>query len=227
MSPGEDAARGEVNKYEVNIMHISDGVLSLPVVVISWAITMILLVITLWRAEKSGGIAEQIPKLSVMTGAFFVASLVHVPIGPTSVHLILNGLLGVVLGLLSYPAMFIGLTLQALLFQHGGITVIGVNTMVMGIPALISYAVFKKGYKIKVPLSVLGGLCGALAIIFSVLLMAIVLITTGEEFLTVAKLAVVAHIPIMVVEAIITGFVVAYLAKIKPELLPINLGDRK
>jgi len=208
-------------------MHISDGVLSLPVVVIGWTITAILLVITLWRAEKSGGIAEQIPKLSVMTGAFFVASLVHVPIGPTSVHLILNGLLGVVLGLLSYPAMFIGLTLQALLFQHGGITVIGVNTMNTGIPALISYGVFKMGYKKGISLPILGGLCGALAVVFTVLLLSLVLITTGEEFLAVAKLAAIAHIPIMVVEAIITGFVVAYLAKVKPELLPINLGDRK
>ena len=208
-------------------MHISDGVLSLPVIAAGWIITATLLVITLRWAKKSGGIAEQIPKLSVMTGAFFVASLIHISIGPTCVHLILNVLLGVVLGLLSYPAMFIGLTLQALLFQHGGVTTIGVNTMNVGIPALISYAVFKVGYKKGISLPVLGGLCGALATIFTVVLLAIVLVTTGEEFVGVAKLAALAHVPIMIIEAIITGFVVTYLAKVKPELLPIDPGDRR
>ncbi len=208
-------------------MHISDGVLSLPVVAAGWIITVALLVITLRWGERDKSIAEQIPKLSIMTGAFFVASLIHVSVGPTSVHLILNGLLGVVLGVLSYPAMFIGLTLQALLFQHGGLTVIGVNTMIMGVPGLVSYAVFKTGYKMNISLTALGALCGALATVLAVILLAVVLVTTGEEFVAVAKLAAVAHVPIMIVEAIVTGFVVAYLAKVKPELLPVDLGDKR
>lgn len=208
-------------------MHISDGVLSLPVVAAGWIITVALLVITLRWGKRDKSIAEQIPKLSIMTGAFFVASLIHVSVGPTSVHLILNGLLGVVLGVLSYPAMFIGLTLQALLFQHGGLTVLGVNTMIMGIPGLISYAVFKTGYKRNISLAALGALCGALATVLAVILLAVVLVTTGEEFVAVAKLAAVAHVPIMIVEAIVTGFVVAYLAKVKPELLPVDLGDKR
>ena len=208
-------------------MHISDGVLSLPVVAAGWIITVALLVITLRWGERDKSIAEQIPKLSIMTGAFFVASLIHVSVGPTSVHLILNGLLGVVLGVLSYPAMFIGLTLQALLFQHGGLTVIGVNTMIMGVPGLVSYAVFKTGYKMNISLTALGALCGALATVLAVILLAVVLVTTGEEFVAVAKLAAVAHVPIMIVEAIVTGFVVAYLAKVKPELLPVDIGDKR
>jgi len=208
-------------------MHISDGVLSLPIVAAGWIITVALLAITLWWGERDKNIAEEIPKLSIMTGAFFVASLIHVSVGPTSVHLILNGLLGVVLGVLSYPAMFIGLTLQALLFQHGGLTVLGVNTMIMGIPGLISYAVFKTGYKRNISLTALGALCGALATVLAVILLAVVLVTTGEEFIAVAKLAAVAHVPIMIVEAIVTGFVVAYLAKVKPELLPVDIGDKR
>jgi len=199
----------------------------LPVVAAGWIITVALLVITLRWGERDKSIAEQIPKLSIMTGAFFVASLIHVSVGPTSVHLILNGLLGVVLGVLSYPAMFIGLTLQALLFQHGGLTVIGVNTMIMGVPGLVSYAVFKTGYKMNISLTALGALCGALATVLAVILLAVVLVTTGEEFVAVAKLAAVAHVPIMIVEAIVTGFVVAYLAKVKPELLPVDIGDKR
>ena len=52
-----------------------------------------------------------------------------------------------------------------------------------------------------------------------IILLAVALITTGEEFLGVAKLAVVAHIPIVIVEGIIVGFCVAFLARVKPEIL--------
>ncbi|RLG25083.1 cobalt transporter CbiM [Methanosarcinales archaeon] len=206
-------------------MHISDGVLSLPVIAVGWGVTLTLLAITLWRSKDN--IVEQIPKISVMTGAFFIASLIHIPIPPTSVHLILNGLLGVVLGVFAYPAMFIGLTLQALLFQHGGITTIGVNTMNVGVPALIAYGIFRMGCSRNISKTLLGAICGGLAVLITAVLLAVCLITTGDEFQDVAKVAVAAHIPIMVIELIITGSVVAFLAKVKPEMLPINKEDKR
>ena len=93
------------------------------------------------RAARRGGDGtsvrdEEIPRIALMTAAFFVASLIHVPIGPTSVHLLLNGLLGVIVGRRAPLAVLLGLTLQAVLFGHGGFTTIGVNTCVMALPAL-------------------------------------------------------------------------------------------
>jgi len=204
-------------------VHISDGVLSSPVIAAGFGITLVLLGITLWWGTREGDITEQIPKLSVMAGAFFVASLINVPVPPTCVHLILNGLMGVVLGALSYPAIFIGLTLQALLFQHGGITTIGINTVIMGVPALITYGIFRIGYRKGVPLTLLGTVCGGLAVFLSVIFLAVSLITTGEEFMAIAKLTAIAHIPIVIIEAVVTGSVVTFLAKVKPELLPIDM----
>ena len=55
-----------------------------------------------------------IPRIALMTAAFFVASLIHVPIGPTSVHLLLNGLVGVLLGWRSALAIAVGLLLHGL-----------------------------------------------------------------------------------------------------------------
>jgi cobalt/nickel transport system permease protein len=151
-----------------------------------------------------------------------------VPVPPTSVHLVLNGLMGVVLGALSYPAIFIGLTLQALLFQHGGITTIGINTMNMGIPALLAYGIFKIGYQKGIPLALIGAVSGGFAVFIAVIFLAMSLVTTGEEFMDIARLTAIAHMPIVIIEAIVTGSVVGFLAKVKPELLPIDMdGDRK
>jgi cobalt/nickel transport system permease protein len=208
-------------------MHISDGVLSFSVIVAGWAIALALNAVILWSCKCKHNMAEEIPKISIMTGAFFVASLVHVSIGPTSVHLLLNGLLGVVLGIMAFPAMLVGLTLQAFLFQHGGITTVGINNVMMGVPALLAYATFRFGYRKGINPSLLGALCGSLGIFLSGILLALMLISTGEEFREIAYVVIMAHIPVMVIEGVITGSVVTFLLKVRPELLPLDKGDMR
>ena len=191
------------------MVHISDGVLSPEVWISGYILTSIILFFTTRRMR-----VEDVPKVSIVTSAFFVASLIHVPIGPTSAHLILNGLVGVLLGCYSYPAIFVGLLLQALLFQHGGITTLGINTLDMGIPALISYRIFKlKANPINA-----GFACG-LAVFLAVLLTSLVLILSGKEFYEFAEIFFVAHIPIAIVEAIVSFFVVSMLMKVRGEMV--------
>ncbi|WP_462272246.1 cobalt transporter CbiM [Methanohalophilus sp.] len=205
-------------------MHISDGVLSTTVITGGWVITIVIAILSFWWRYREVDVVEEIPKFSVMTAAFFVASLIHIPLGPTSVHLIFNGLVGVILGPLAYVAMLVGLTLQAFLFQHGGVTTIGVNTMNVGIPALLCFYIFKKGINYGFSEKIMGGISGALAVFFTTILLSISLLTTGEEFLGVAGVAAAAHFPVMIIEGIVTASVVTYLAKVKPELLPVKLN---
>lgn len=208
-------------------MHISDGVLPAQVVAAGWVLTILLLAATIGLSNKKGNISEQIPKLSVVTGAFFAASLINVPVPPTSVHLILNGLVGVMLGLLAFPSIFVGLTLQALLFQHGGVTTIGINTLNMGVPALLACGIFRAGAKKGILKrgvfgGVLGALSGGTAVILGTIFLALSLFSAGEAFTSVAKVVAASHIPIIIIEAVITGAAVSFLAKVKPELLPLD-----
>ncbi len=214
------------------MVHISDGILSLPVLAAGWAITIALIAIALWWSKRKGSIVEEIPKLSVMTAAFFVASLIHLAVGPTSVHLILSGLMGIILGILAYPAIFIGLVLQAFLFGHGGVTVLGVNTIDMGVPALVAYGIFKAGNKLIPSKSLaskaglLGALVGGFAVALAVSLTAGMLFTLGKGYEWAIKALIIYHIPIIVIEGVIVGSVVAFLVKVKPELIE-GLGGEK
>ena len=208
-------------------IHISDGVLSWQVLAVGWGISGVILFLTLRRIK-----VEEIPKLSVITAVFFVASLFHFPVGPTSVHFILNGLVGVILGSLSYPSIFIGVLLQAFLFGHGGVTVIGVNTVDMGIPALLVYGIFKVVNKFirsksSISFGLLGSLVGGLAVAMGVALCALMLYTTGAQFTNVIKALILFHIPIILIEAAVVGSVVSFLFKVKPEILKIKLPDTK
>ncbi len=203
------------------MVHISDGVLSGEVLAAGWAVTVGILILTLRKLR-----AEEIPKLSLITAAFFVASLVHIPIGPTSVHLVMNGLVGVTLGYAAFISIFIGLVLQAFLFGHGGITVIGVNSVNMGVPALAAYALFRMGNKKKKSqAALLGGLASGLAVALAVLLTALAIYSTGEEFSGVVAALLTAHIPIIILEAVVVGSTVSFLFKVKPEMLKLEVRE--
>jgi len=197
-------------------MHISEGVLSAPVLVTGVILTAAGVSLGLKKMDY-----EKIPEVAVLTSAFFVASLIHVPIGPSSAHLVLNGLIGLLLGWPAFSAILVGLSLQALLFQFGGITSLGVNTFNMAFPAIVSFylfRIFNRRYNRYLLVSS-GFLCGVVGILGSALLVALSLVTTGEAFLTAAKLIVIVHLPVMIIEGVITATAVVSLNKVRPELL--------
>jgi len=92
-------------------MHISEGICSPPVLAAGAGLAVLGAALGL-----KGLKTESIPKVGVLSSAFFVASLIHVPIGPVSVHLVLNGLMGLLLGWASFPANLVALLLQGVLF---------------------------------------------------------------------------------------------------------------
>lgn len=197
-------------------MHISDGVLSAPVWIGGYMVSAFIVAASTRKMKP-----EDIPKMAVMTSVFFVASLIHIPIGPTSVHLILNGLVGIILGPMAFVSILLGLTLQALLFQHGGITTIGANSVMMGVPALLAYRLFnlRQRFHFRANEAIFAGFAGASGVFLGTLILAMLLVTTGSEFIGVAKYAALAHLPVMVIEAIMSGFIVLFIAKVRPEIL--------
>lgn len=197
-------------------MHIAEGVLSLPILASGTVIATTGTVIGLKKLEY-----QDMPKVAVLSSTFFVASLIHVPVGPTSAHLILNGMAGIILGYSAFPALLLALLLQAVLFQFGGFTALGVNTATMATPAVLCYIIFKPMvvHKIRYISAIAGFLSGFMSVLLSSILVALALALSGEVFITVARMIVVVHIPIMVIEGIITGFVIFFLRRVKPELL--------
>ncbi len=198
-------------------MHISEGILATHVLAGGAVLTAVGMGVALKKLKN-----EEIPKVGVLSAAFFVAGLIHVPVGAVSVHLVLNGLVGLILGWLAFPAIFVGLLLQSVMFQYGGITAIGVNTFNMAFPALLSYLLFwrivSKTSKNTI-CSIAAFIAGALAILLSGILVGFSLYLTGEAFLPAAKILVAGHVPVMLIEGIITAACVTFLKKVKPELL--------
>jgi cobalt/nickel transport system permease protein len=207
-------------KEGIFLMHISEGVLSAPVLISGAALAAVGTGIGLKRLEY-----DQIAKAGMLSAAFFVASLVHIPIGPSNAHLILNGLLGLLLGWGAFPAILVALVLQAVFFQFGGITTLGVNTVIMALPAVFCFLIFGRlVHKNSGTASIAAFACGFLSVLLSGLFVAVSLIFTDENFLEVSGIIIAAHIPVMIIEGIVTVICVVFLRKVKPEMLSGNLN---
>jgi cobalt/nickel transport system permease protein len=200
------------------MVHISDGIIAPWLMGTGWVVSAGLLAFGLAKMKM-----EDIPKLSVITAAVFVASLIHFQVGPTSVHLVLNGFAGVTLGILSFPCMVVSIIMQVFLFQHGGVTTIGINALNMGVPALIAFLIFRTGMGLNLNLQrkevLFGTIAGGIAVTLSVTMLAVELLITGSEFTEVTTFIVFAHIPVIIIEAIFTGVMAGFFAKVKPEML--------
>ena len=198
-------------------MHISEGILTAPVLISGGVIAATGTIIGLKKVTY-----DQIMPTALLSSAFFVASLIHVPLGPGSIHLVLNGLLGIILGWTSFPAILIALFLQAIFFQFGGLVVLGVNTVTMAVPALCCSYLARPGLNNSKLRPIAAFCAGGLAILLSSLLMALALALSDSGFLATAKVIVVANVPIMIIEGCITMFTVTFLARVQPEILDID-----
>lgn len=197
-------------------MHINEGVLAAPVLVGCGALAAAGVAAGISRLDE-----KSMVQTAVVSSALFVATLIRVPMGPSSVHLILNGLAGMLLGWRVFPAFAVAFFLQAILFGVGGFSTLGVNVVMMATPGLAL------GLALR-PVAQRGGaraafwsgaVAGALAILLSGVLLAAILLTTGQEFRNAAALVLAAHVPVMLVEGLVTGGAVAFLKRVRPEAL--------
>src|SRR3989304_3842158 len=106
-------------------MHISDGVLSPYIVGIGWALALPTLAVSVRRLRT-----DQVGVYGVVAAAFFACSTIHVPLGPFSMHLVLNGMAGLLLGWGALTVVTVGLLLQALLIGFGGLIGLGVKFLI-------------------------------------------------------------------------------------------------
>lgn len=205
-------------------VHLSDGAITDAWIYGGDIGAAVLVLIALWRLPE-----DEIPRIGVLTAAFFVGSAIslRLPVLPASVHLLLNGLVGVLLRRRAGLAIAIGMTMQFFLFAHGGFSTIGINTCIVGIPALVAGWLFPLVRRVGVPPFAAGCLLGLFTAAATVFGDYFVLVLGGkvEDWVNLARLILLANLPVVVIEGLIVGFVVQYLNKVRPEMLNTRKRD--
>lgn len=212
-------------------MHLSEGVLHTPVLLAGVVFAVVGVAVGLRRLES-----ERLPLTALFAAAFFVAGTIHVPVGIGSVHLILNGMAGLFLGWAVFPAFLIALLLQVLFFSFGGFAVLGVNLCVMALPAVAAHYVLRGYLKPDMgPMAKLfAGLgAGIIGVGGAGVLASLVLaLDGGKHYQDLIALLLLSHLPVFVLDGIISYGVISLLSKMYPSALQsigmsLNVDDTK
>ena len=199
-------------------MHISEGILKAEIIIPATVVAGVWVAYLLYRLNF-----KDIPKIACMSAIFFVASFIHIPLGPTAIHLILGGLVGAFLGVNAIIAIFVGLLLQALFFGYGGISVLGVNLLMIAVPTIFARYFVKLSFKEQKYQKIYRYICwflvGFIPLLCSSLILSGVLVLNGKEFLAISGLALAANFPLMIVEGIISLFAISFIYRVNKELL--------
>src|SRR5258706_2564976 len=217
--------------YSPQPMHIADGFLNLYVSLVCWVITAITISMAVSRTNKSLG-EKQVPLMGVMAAFIFAAQMINFPVaGGTSGHLLGGALAAIMLG--PWAGMLVMtavIAVQGLLFQDGGLLVMGANILNMGlVTCAIGYGLYRttSGGSRMLKLSA-AGIAAWISVIAVALFTALQLWLSGTAQLQVVIPAMLfVHAFIGLGEAIITVAALSFVLQSRPDLLGENSESAK
>ena len=198
-------------------MHIADGVLTLEATVSVTALSAVFL----YGAFKSLP-QEKVAIAASMSALFFIASFIHIPFGVTQIHLLLIGMIGILLGVSSFLSICVALILQALLLGYGGVVSLGVNLFIMATPAVMVYYFYHSKLTLKLNEKVKFFLVGFLGTFFATLFLSLILYFAKLEYQTAAVTVFSINIVSMVIEGVVSLFLLLFIKKTYPKILEVK-----
>lgn len=198
-------------------MHLSEGVLHYPTLITGYACAITGVIIGLRQINPAN-----ISLVALFSATFFVASTIHIPVGIGSVHLILNGIAGLFLGWAVFPAFLIALLLQLLFFSFGGLAVLGVNLCILAAPALLAHYLLTPYWRKKparLGQMLIGGGSAVIGCLGAILIASLFLtLDNGKQYYHLILLLLVSHIPVFIIDSLISAGILALLAKMRPSI---------
>jgi cobalt/nickel transport system permease protein len=204
-------------------MHIPDGFLDLIISLICWGITAAVLAVAISRTNRNLG-ERQVPLMGVMAAFIFAAQMINFPVaGGTSGHLLGGALAGITLG--PWAGMLVMtavIAVQGLLFQDGGLLVMGANILNMGlITVAVGYGLYRSviGRPTGTKLAV-AGVAAWLSVMAGALATSLELWLSGTAKLNIVVPAMLTvHALIGLGEALITVAALSFIFRTRPDLL--------
>lgn len=228
-------------------MHIPDGVLPIWIVALGWVVTALLLALCIKRVN-SEDVKKKLPLIGIVSALMITGMTLEIV--PIAYHVNLSIIAGILLGpALAFISVFI-VDLIISMFGHGGITVVGLNTIVIGAEAVLGYYLFQAFRAVMVRRQ--AGWPSALAVVMSLFLSTSIML--GIVYISHANPSEVIHMEEVVsgvdagaathadthggldfgrfvktifllaplgwaLEAAVTGLVVSYLYRVRPDLV--------
>jgi len=193
-------------------MHISEGFLSNEIIITTTIISFVTLTVAIYKTKE-----EEISKIALCSSLFFVASLIHIPIGATNIHLMLLGVIGILIGFNSIIAIAIALLIEALLLSYGGFSTLGANSLNMFLGAISSYFIFSL-LKERINKTILYFLVGFSSVAVTSIALSITLYLSNKSLLTISTILLSFNLATALIEGAITIYIFKFLNRFNIKL---------
>lgn len=208
-------------------IHLEDGSFTLFWVIVWWAIALLLISAALfWVRSVKKTDNRKITLAAFCTAAAFAIFQVSIPLFG-GVHLNLTPLIGILAGpaVGSFVVLIINILSAAI--GHGGWGMIGANLLVNVIEVVIGYTVYRALKKIFTGAFIRGGIatfaglfCGNIVMIAIILLSEIQGVSQSKsQILAGLSLLAGVNMGVAIIEAVITGMIIAYILRVRPDML--------
>ena len=213
-------------------IHLGEG--SFPVwALVFWTLLGAgLLSAVIYRVRKGGIKTNQIALAGIGAAASFAIFQLNIPVWG-GIHMNLTGLVGILAGPLLGALIALVVNIFSAALGHGAVGLLGANVLVNATEAVVAYYLFKT--LIGMDWDVFPASAGAATIGLSAgaVLMGVIIVVSGVNGSALPRgdLAVAVgglvglNLGVAVIEGILTGFIVQFLASVRPDL--VGLEERE
>ena len=213
-------------------IHLGEGSFPLWALVLWTLVGVGLISVVTYRVRKGGIKTQHIALAGIGAAASFAVFQLNLPVWG-GIHMNLTGLVGILAGptLGALVALVVNIFSAAL--GHGAVGLLGANTLVNATEAIVAYYIFKTLMGMDWDVFPASASAATIGLSAGAFLMGAIIVISGvngsalpRADLTVAVAGLVGlNLGVAVIEGILTGFIVQFLASIRPDL--VGLGDRQ
>ena len=206
-------------------IHLPDGVLPIQWVLFWWLLALALLVVALVATRRRVIPIQRLAIAGMLAAVSFAVFQINIPFAG-GVHMNLTPLIGILAGPGIGSLIIFIVNLLSAAVGHGGWGLVGANTIVNMSEIAVAFYVFRMT-KGRLEMFTRGAVAAISGLLVGNVVFLVVLAISGiqgSELHGVALLPyliqiVILNLIVAVGEAVVTGFVVEYLSKIRPDLL--------
>ena len=208
-------------------VHLPDGTFSIQWVVIWWILAIIILGLCLYWLKKIRKIDnKKITLAAMLTAASFAIFQVSIPLFG-GVHMNLTPLIGILAGPAIGGIIVLIVNILSAATGHGGWGLIGANILVNMTEVTVSYAVYKALLKLNLDTFSRAAIAAIIGLLFGNIAMILIILISGiqgvhqDVITTFYGLSLIAFVNmgVAIIESFITGYVVSYIKRIRPDML--------
>jgi cobalt/nickel transport system permease protein len=212
-------------------IHLGDGSFPLWALVLWTTVGVVLVGAVVYRLRNGGIKTHQVAVAGIGAAASFAVFQLNIPVWG-GIHMNLTGLAGILAGPLLGTLIALVVNIFSAALGHGAVGLLGANTLVNASEAIVAYYAFRALLRIDWDVFPASASAATLGLSAGAVLMGTIIVISGVNGSALPRgdLAIAVgglvglNLGVAVVEGVLTGFVVQFLASVRPDL--VGLADR-